>query len=95
MLPCTALAQAHGLINREHVKIVREAMERIPPAVDVLTRTRSKPNLARTAIGVGPKELKDNADRTLFLLDQDDPNPTTPNARDVAACGPGRRAPTR
>ncbi len=75
LLPCTALAQAHGLINREHVKVVREAMERIPPAIDALTRTQIEADLARTAIGVGPKELKDNADRTLFLLDQDGPEP--------------------
>ncbi len=36
---------------------------------------RSKPTWSRTAIGVGPKELKDNAERTLFLLDQDGPEP--------------------
>ena len=29
----------------------------------------------RSAIGVGPKELKDNAERILFLLDQDGPEP--------------------
>ncbi len=75
VLPCTALAQAHGLINREHVKVVRDAMEHLPPAVDVLTRCQIEADLARTAIGVGPKELKDNADRTLFLLDQDGPEP--------------------
>ena len=75
VLPCTALAQAHGLINREHVKVMREAMERIPPAVDILTRDQIEADLVRTAIGVGPKELKDNADRTLFLLDQDGPEP--------------------
>ena len=40
-----------------------------------LLATRSKPIWSRTAIGVGPKELKDNADRTLFLLDQDGPEP--------------------
>ena len=75
VLPCTALAQAHGLINREHVKVVSEAMERIPPTVDVITRAQIEADLARTAIGVGPKELKDNAERTLFLLDQDGPEP--------------------
>jgi hypothetical protein len=74
-LPCTAAAQAHGSINREHVKVVREAMDRIPPAVDSLTRAQIETDLVRTAIGVGPKELKDNADRVLFLLDQDGPEP--------------------
>ena len=75
VLACTALAQAHGLINREHVKVVRETMANIPAAVDVLTRSQIEADLARTAISVGPKELKDNADRTLFLLDQDGPEP--------------------
>jgi hypothetical protein len=74
-LPCTALAQAHGSINREHVKVVREAMQRIPPAVDSATRAQIEVDLVRTAIGVGPKELKDNAERILFLLDQDGPEP--------------------
>jgi hypothetical protein len=74
-LPCAALAQAHGSINREHIKVVREAMDRIPSAVDSLTRAQIEVDLVRTAIGVGPKELKDNADRILFLLDQDGPEP--------------------
>ena len=50
-------------------------MERIPPAVDSLTRAQIEVDLVRTAIGVGPKELKDNAERILFLLDQDGPEP--------------------
>src|SRR5262245_43316704 len=75
ILPCTALAQAHGSINREHVKVVREAMDRIPPTVDSLTRAQIEVDLARTAVGIRPKELKDNADRILFLLDQDGPEP--------------------
>jgi hypothetical protein len=74
-LPCTALAQAHGSINREHLKVVRETMDRIPSTVDSLTRAEIEVDLVRTAIGVGPKELKDNADRILFLLDQDGPEP--------------------
>ena len=68
-------AQARGLINGEHVKVVRETMDRIPPAVDTVTRAQIEVDLVRTAIGVGPKELKDNAERTLFLLDQDGPEP--------------------
>ncbi|MBP1817062.1 HNH endonuclease [Mycobacterium sp. OAE908] len=74
-LPCTALAQGCGSINREHVKVVREAMDRLPAGVDSLTRAQIEVDLVRTAIGVGPKELKDNAERILFLLDQDGPQP--------------------
>ncbi len=75
VLPATALAQAHGMINGEHIKVVREAMNRIPATVDTLTRAQIEIDLARTAIGTGPKQLKDNAERILFLLDQDGPEP--------------------
>jgi hypothetical protein len=75
VLTCTALAQSLGLINGEHVKIVRETMDHIPAAVDVVTRCQIEADLARIAMGVGPKELKNNAERILFLLDQDGPEP--------------------
>ncbi|MGO4446558.1 DUF222 domain-containing protein, partial [Mycobacterium sp. 2YAF39] len=38
VLPCTASAQARGLINGEHVDKIREAMDRIPGFVDIATR---------------------------------------------------------
>ena len=75
VMPCTAIAQTHGLINREHVQILQDAMKRIPPAVDPTTRAQIEADLVRTAMGTGPKKLKDDADRTLFLLDQDGPEP--------------------
>jgi len=75
VLPCAALALARGMINGEHLKVVRETMDRIPPAVDTLTRAQIEVDLVRHAIGLGPKELKDKAERTLFLLDQDGPEP--------------------
>ncbi|PRC47386.1 hypothetical protein C6A85_85210, partial [Mycobacterium sp. ITM-2017-0098] len=46
-----------------------------PGFVDAPTRERIEVDLVRTAVGVGPKELKDTADLTLFLLDQDGPEP--------------------
>jgi hypothetical protein len=99
-LPCTALAQAHGSINPEHIKVVRDAMDRIPPAVDSLTRAQIEVDLVRTAIGVGPKDLKDNAERILFLLDQDGPEPDdTERARRRAVSkgpqGPDKMTPFR
>ena len=63
------------MINGEHVKVVRETMDRVPAAVDAVTRAQIEADLARTAIAVGAKELKDKAERTLFLLDQDGPEP--------------------
>ena len=75
VLPATAAAQAHGLINEEHVEVIRKALDRLPGFVDVATRERFEVDLVRTAVGAGPKEVKDAADLTLFLLDQDGPEP--------------------
>ncbi|MCW2516809.1 MAG: hypothetical protein JWR11_5851 [Mycobacterium sp.] len=75
VLDSTAIAQAHGLINEEHVQVLRDAMGRIPFAVDATTRGQLEADLVRAAMVVGPKELKHNADRRLFLLDQDGPVP--------------------
>jgi hypothetical protein len=75
VLPATAAAQAHGLINGEHVEVIRKAMDKVPGFVDAATTAQFEIDLARIAIGVGPKELKDAAALTLFLLDQDGPEP--------------------
>ncbi|ULE34271.1 HNH endonuclease signature motif containing protein [Mycobacterium sp. IDR2000157661] len=75
MLPATALAQAHGLITGEHVEVIRKAIDRLPGFADAATREQFEVDLVRTAVGVGPKELKDTADLTLYLLDQDGPEP--------------------
>lgn len=75
VMPCTAIAQSHGLVNREHVQVLANAMSRIPAAVDVTTRGQIEADLVKTAMSVGPKQLKDTADRTIFLLDQDGPEP--------------------
>jgi hypothetical protein len=74
-LAATATAQGLGLINGEHVKVVREAIRRLPGFVDALTREQFEIDLVRVAVGVGPKELKDTAELRLFLLDQDGPEP--------------------
>ncbi len=75
VLAATAAAQAHGLINGEHVEVIRKAIDRLPSFVDAATRTQFEVDLVRTALGVGPKELQDSAELTLFLLDQDGPAP--------------------
>lgn len=75
ILPATAAAQAVGLINPEHVKVLRDAMKKLPGFVDTATRAQIEVDLVRTAVGDGPAELKKAADRTLFLLDQDGPVP--------------------
>jgi hypothetical protein len=75
ILPATAVAQAAGLINPEHVKVLRDAMNNLPGFLDTTTREQIELDLVRTAVGVGPTELKTAADRMLFLLDQDGPEP--------------------
>jgi hypothetical protein len=75
LLPATATAQSLGQVNGEHVEVIRKAMGNLPGFVDAPTRAQIEVDLVRTAVGVGPKELKDTADRTLFLLDQDGPGP--------------------
>ncbi|MFC3775768.1 HNH endonuclease signature motif containing protein [Mycolicibacterium holsaticum] len=75
-LPATAAAQAHGLINAEHVEVIRKSVAKLPGWMDAATRDQFEVDLVRTAVKVGPKELTDTADLTLFLLDQDGPEPT-------------------
>ena len=74
-LPAVAAAQRAGLINAEHVRVLRDAIERLPGFVDTTTRAQFEVDLVRVAVGVGPKELKDTAELRLFLLDQDGPEP--------------------
>jgi hypothetical protein len=75
VLAASAAAQSLGLINGEHVEVIRKAMERLPGFVDAVTREQFEIDLVRIAVGVGPKELKDTAELRLFLLDQDGPEP--------------------
>ncbi|MGE2725925.1 DUF222 domain-containing protein [Mycolicibacterium pulveris] len=75
-LPATAAAQAHGLINAEHLEVIRKSIAKLPGWVDAVTRDQFEVDLVRTAVKVGPKELTDTADLRLFLLDQDGPEPT-------------------
>ena len=75
ILQAVAAAQGAGLINADHVKVLRDVMRRIPAWVDIVTREQIEVDLVRVAVGAGPKELKDTADLRLFLLDQDGPEP--------------------
>jgi Domain of unknown function (DUF222) len=74
-LAATAAAQATGLINGDHVTVLRDTIRRLPGFVDAVTREQFEIDLVRVAVGVGPKELKDTAELRLFLLDQDGPEP--------------------
>ncbi|WP_137149824.1 HNH endonuclease signature motif containing protein, partial [Mycolicibacterium sp. CR10] len=91
--PAVAAAQAGGLINAEHVKVLRDTMKALPGWVDTTTREQIEIDLVRVAVRVGPKELKDTAALRLFLLDQDGPEPDdTERARSRGLSkGPQRR----
>ena len=75
VLAATAAAQQRGVINGEHVEVIRKAIDKVPGFVDAATREQIEADWVRIAAGVGPKELKDLADLTVFLLDQDGPVP--------------------
>jgi hypothetical protein len=75
VLHATAVAQAQGLINAEHVSVIGKAVKKLPGFVDQTTREQFEVTLVRAAVGNGPKELRDAAELMLFLLDQDGPEP--------------------
>ncbi|MEV0668796.1 DUF222 domain-containing protein [Mycobacterium sp. NPDC050441] len=75
VLPVVTAAQSGGLITADHVKVLRDAINRLPGFVDPATREQFEADLVRVAVGVGPKELKETAELRLFLLDQDGPEP--------------------
>jgi hypothetical protein len=93
VLAVTAAAQGLGLINGEHVEVIRKTMGRLPGFIDALTGEQLEVDLVRVAVGVGPKELKDTAALRLFLLDQDGPAPddTERARRRGATVGPQGR----
>ncbi|WP_410506951.1 HNH endonuclease signature motif containing protein [[Mycobacterium] appelbergii] len=75
LLAAVAAAEQAGLINADHVKVLREVIGRLPGFIDPTTCEQFEADLVRVAVGVGPKELKDTAELRLFLLDQDGPEP--------------------
>ncbi|KGI70479.1 HNH endonuclease [Mycolicibacterium rufum] len=75
VLPAVAVAQEKGLINPEHVTVIRKSVEKLPGFVDTATREQFEVDLVRAAVGAGPKALHDTAELRLFLLDQDGPEP--------------------
>ena len=91
VLAATAAAQAHGLITGEHVEVIGRAIDRLPGFVDAQTRDQFEVDLVRVAVGVGPKELRDCADRTLFLLDQDGAEPEDAERARTRAVSKGRQ----
>ncbi|OBG87026.1 hypothetical protein A5699_20170 [Mycobacterium sp. E802] len=90
VLPATAAAQAGGLINAEHVKIIRKFFAKPPIPLDVVTHAQIDADLAGIAGTNSPETLKQCAERIAFLLNQDGNEPTddTPAPRGEIVIGP-------
>lgn len=75
VLAAVSAAQSAGLITAEHVRVLRDAISRLPSFVALDKRHQFEVDLVGVAVGVGPKELRETAELMLFLLDQDGPEP--------------------
>ncbi|MDX1879861.1 DUF222 domain-containing protein [Mycolicibacterium sp. 141076] len=70
-----ARAQAAGAINPEHVEVIGNFMANLPGWVDPMTTTQSEQTLVARARHQTPEELRAAANKLLYELDQDGPEP--------------------
>lgn len=70
-LAATAAAQARGEIGTEHVGLIRDFMDQLPPQVDLGTREMAEAQLAGLAGGLTPEGLRKVANQLMGYLDQD------------------------
>ncbi|MCZ0730273.1 HNH endonuclease signature motif containing protein [Mycolicibacterium iranicum] len=76
LLESTAAAQARGVLDEEHVKVIADFHDALPSWVDAGTRADADRELARVGSGLGPEALRQAAGRLLGMIDQDGPEPT-------------------
>jgi Domain of unknown function (DUF222) len=74
-LPNVAAAQQRGQIGVEHVQVLSRFFKQLPGYVDAQTQELAEADLARAAVGLGPVELREAADRLAFLLNPDGDEP--------------------
>ena len=67
-LPTIADAQQRGLIGAEHVRVVERFFPELPASVDYQNREAAEADLARIAVGLGPAQLRQAADRLMALI---------------------------
>ncbi len=70
-LPETAAAQARGEMSAEHITVMRDFMEHLPPDIDPDTRSAAESQLAGLAGGLTPEGLRKVAHQLSGYLDQD------------------------
>ncbi|MEV6066835.1 DUF222 domain-containing protein [Nocardia sp. NPDC052001] len=71
VMPNTALAQEEGVIGLDHVRVIRQVMDRLPSKVSVEDRALAEEHLARHARALNPNQLPKIGDRILGHLDPD------------------------
>ncbi|MUM17706.1 HNH endonuclease [Mycobacterium sp. CBMA271] len=71
VLAGTAAAQRAGIAGGDHIAVIRQFWDRLPRAIDVLTRVAAEGQLAQLAGTLRPDELRKAADRLLAYLDPD------------------------
>jgi hypothetical protein len=72
----TATAQAHGLLDDEHVSVIATFHKNLPTWVDAGTREQADAELARQGAGLDPENLAAVARYLLAKIDQDGPAPS-------------------
>lgn len=72
----TAAAQARGVLDEEHVKVIADFHAGLPSWVDLGTRVQADRELAELGSGLGPEALRQVAGRLLGMIDQDGPEPS-------------------
>jgi hypothetical protein len=72
----TAAAQAHGLLDAEHVAVIVKFHHGLPSWVDVGTRAEADRHLARIGSGLGPEELAAAAAMLVTMIDPDGAEPS-------------------
>ena len=70
-LPTVAAAQQCGAVGPEHVTIVKEFFEKLPPHVTADLRDQAERHLAAIAGGLGPTEFRQAAGQLAYLANQD------------------------
>ncbi|WP_078293952.1 HNH endonuclease signature motif containing protein [Mycobacterium sp. D16R24] len=71
VLAATAVAQQAGVAGHDHIAVIRQFWDRLPHAVDAVTRAAAEKQLAGLAGTLRPDELRKAADRLLAYLDPD------------------------
>ncbi|MBW0019024.1 MAG: HNH endonuclease [Mycobacterium sp.] len=71
VLTATATAQREGKIGREHVRVIRKFLRKLPGFVDLATREHAHANLAQEATHCRPDELAQLADHVMDCLHPD------------------------